>query len=141
MKIFQLNWSHQNDNTNYLFMHGSSDKTVADFKNDCKNVITKYGREYLNQEKAWAGYGKWIEFAIKKMTEIGYVQLNPERITLYGTNTIDESILEDVHTNLDNEMSTIVGGELNEMAIKHNKDLRSYWDVQNINRSKVLYNN
>ena len=116
MKIFELAWTWYEDYRPFLFSHET--KTKEDFEADVKSLMIKYGDEYIKQETSWVGASDWIEYISTKMSELGYETVTPERFSIFGAFIVDGNADDDI------EFGKIIGEELFEKAIEHNKNLR-----------------
>lgn len=137
-KIFELYWSWYEDYEPYLFFH--ENKTEAQFRNDVKKMLRKYGEEYLETTDGWAGASRWIEFIVPKMEELGYVSIKTISYGAFGSYIIDyKGKSRDTEKTEDNKRwESIVGKRLLQKAIKHNEKIdRGLWeDIEKRNKKK-----
>ena len=120
-QLFELSWSWYEDYSYYLFTH--SNKTQEQFRKDVKTLLRKYGDAYLKQEKSWAGANDWIRYISGKMPELGYVPVSPVVKGFFGAYIIDGGKSDE-----DKEWGKIVGKDLLNKAVEHNKKLRVKMD-------------
>jgi hypothetical protein len=128
--IFELAWTWYEDYMPYLFSHET--KIKEEFENDVKFLLRKYGKEYIEQQQtSWVGASSWIEFIVKKFSELGYVRIRPEAMTIFGAYIIERPDAED-----DKDFGEIVGEELFQQAIEHNKKLREKDEEEYLEKSE-----
>lgn len=116
-RFFKLGWEWYEDWNYYFFVH--FEKTQKQFKQDVKSLLIKYGEDYLKNEKSWAGAMGWIEFIVDKMPELGYKLIKPISEVFFGAYIIENNSEED-----NKNWSEIVGEELFQRAILHNKKIK-----------------
>jgi hypothetical protein len=126
MKLFELSWSWYEDHDYYLFVH--ENKTEDDFQKDVKILLIKYGEEYLQQEDCWAGANNWIEYISTKLPELGYEHIEPINVGFWGAYIIDGDDGDDV------VWGEIVGEELLQKTIHHNKKIRKEMDSKRVKK-------
>ena len=114
MNYFELSWSWYEDYCPHVFSH--ENKTKLEFNVDVKNLMQKYGEDYLKQETSWPGAYGWVEFVAKKLPELGYTPIIPESFSIFGAYIIRDD--ED-----DKKFGEIIGKDLLSKAQEHNKQL------------------
>lgn len=112
MKLFELYWIWYEEHSYWLFTHPN--KTKKQFEADVKMLLREYGNDYLKEEDSWAGARGWIELIAEKLPVIGYTKIEPESTGFFGGYILRKD--DD-----GKEWEKIVGKELMEKAIKHNK--------------------
>lgn len=121
--LFELGWGWYEEWNYHLFIH--TDKTQKQFKEDVKSLLVKYGKDYLKSETSWAGASGWVEFIADKMPELGYQSIKPIGESFWGAYIIKGD--EDD----DKKWGEVVGEELLQEAILHNKKLEEEMDKRN----------
>ena len=117
MKIYELYWSWYEDYIHFTFCHPEN-KSEEEFKADVDSLMIKYGEDYLESEESWAGANGWVEYIVPKMKELGYETPTQTTYGFWGAYII-ESKADD-----DKKFGDVVGKELLEKAIKHNKKIK-----------------
>ena len=121
--LFELGWGWYEDWSYHLFIHFG--KTQEQFKQDVKSLLVKYGKDYLKSETSWAGANGWVDFIADKMPELGYQPIKPISESFFGAYIIEGN--EDD----DKRWGEVVGEELLQEAILHNKKVREEMDKGN----------
>jgi hypothetical protein len=121
MNLFELNWCWYEDYRFYLFTHDN--KTEEQFKEDVRFLLRKYGKDYLETARhedgdMLVGASDWIDFISTKMPELGYSPIDPIRESFFGSYIIDGERDDDEN------WREVVGDELADLAIEHNKKVR-----------------
>ena len=80
--IFELASTGYEDYIPYLFEHDS--KTEKQFSRDVKFMLNKYCDAFLKQEKTSVSAGELIGFVAPKMKELGYKQIKPFQVSIFG---------------------------------------------------------
>lgn len=119
MKLFKLYCSIYDSHQYWLYTHPNPDRTKEEFESDMKFLLVKYGKEYLQNEDSWAGSRGWMEFISEKFSEFGYEKIEPMSIGFSSGLILDES---------DQEFRKIVGMELWQDAMEHNRRIRKEMD-------------
>ncbi len=128
MKIFTLSWSWYEDYQYYQFCHES--KTKQEFEDDVNTLIINYGKEYMEQEDSWVGIHSWVEYASKKLIEVGYSYVETETVNFWGGYILKGQ--KDEADNLYDDEQTwknLVGEKLFNMAIDKNRKLEEELDT------------
>lgn len=116
MEIYELNYSDWEEFRFYLLTHKI--RSFEDFKNDCDNVLITYFDEFLTNEKSWVGVDGMTDFVKKKLIEVlGYEEVETQRYGYSGSSIIsgrDDTAIE-----------KIIGKDLYNKALKHNKKIEN----------------
>jgi hypothetical protein len=115
MNYFELSWCWYEDYCPHIFSHET--KTKVEFDADVKNLMKKYGNEYMGQENSWVGAHGWIEFTSKKLPELGYIPIIPETYSVFGANIIRDCDEDSI------KFGNIIGEDLLNKASEHNRQL------------------
>lgn len=127
MNFFELSWSWHEDYQPHVLAHES--KTKEEFDVDVKELMVKYGPEYLAQEGSWASAPKWIDFVVKKLPERGYIPIVPECFNVFGAYIIEGDDRDD------GEFGNVVGSDLLNKAIAHNQNVKARLNKERVSTS------
>jgi hypothetical protein len=132
MKLFEFAWTWYEDYVPYLFYHKK--KTHAEFREDMRAMMIKYGPAYIKQERSWVGAPGWMEFVVGHLSEIGYERVVPESYNIRGAYIIEGRKDND-------DFDKVVGEELMTLACAHNRKIRRnmYARIDSSSRDKEQF--
>lgn len=109
--IFELASTGYEDYCPYLFEHNS--KTEKQFYRDVKFMLNKYCDDFLKLGKYSISAGELIEFIVPKMGELGYKQIKPYKVSIFGCCICQTTKHED--------LSKILNKKLFKKILTHNE--------------------
>lgn len=110
--IFEFSWSWYEDYSPFIFE--GPEKTEEEWKQDCIQALKDVGETVLKDD-SWAGASGWVESACSALENKGYKRVKPVSFGVFGAYII-EGDDED-----DKEFGELVGEELYQKAIEHNR--------------------
>jgi len=120
MNIFELCYNDWDAYSPYLFTHPT--KTPQEFEKDVKNCFKCFGKDYLKQEKCFAGVDSWTSFVASKLPLLGYIKIkNTGTVITSGTKILEKNDHDD---GTENFLEEFITPELTEAAYKHNANIR-----------------
>lgn len=118
--MFNLRWSDFGEKEDWFFSHPN--KTPEEFQVDVQKMMKQYGKEYIDSsEGALVGVKSWVEFVGGKLIVSGYKKLSFETVTFFGATPIEKQDYD--------EFAEVVGEELFQMAVNHNKSVKKHMEV------------
>ena len=115
--IFEFAWYWFEDQKSFLFE--GSERSQEGWKQDCIKAMRESGEEYLLslKEKDFVNIDSWIEeFALKKLEEFGYKQVEPLSFGVFGGRGIRPGHFERDHP----KIIKLIGEEFFTRVSQHN---------------------
>jgi len=110
--IFEFSYAWYEEYEPHLF--DGSAKSDSEWQEECEQAMRDVGEDLIKSSEGWVGAPAWVEAACKKLEEKGYKRIEPVKYEVWGSYIVSEK-----------EFAKIVGKELFNKAIKHNKKVQA----------------
>jgi hypothetical protein len=123
MKVYKLAWMWYEDDEYYLFTHPKSNQKK--FDQDVRDILRKYGNDYINKESWNVGASGWVKYAAGKLPELGYVPVSVTSCIFSGAYSIEKKFQSKELSEDTKRWQEVVGVELTKKAIDKNRKIKA----------------